>query len=176
MILLAAGALLASRAEAQGVGQPPPSDDSQQTWHEKDAQKARELGAKGESQMKKGAATTRDKVNEGGQALSAKIVGTKTVTGEVADVSADQVTVKKDDGTPMNLRLTPSTKVTIGGQKASRGSLQQGAEVRASYAQSGGEATAQKIDVTRTPSAGESTRTPSTGGKRSRSSGGSPAR
>jgi hypothetical protein len=168
MILLAAGAILASRAQAQGVGQPPPSDDSQQTWHEKDAQKARELGAKGESQMKKGAATTRDKVNEGGQALSAKIVGTKTVTGEVADVSADQVTVKKDDGTPMNLRLTPSTKVTIGGQKASRGSLQQGAEVRASYAQSGGEATAQKIDVTKTPtgSSGPSRSSGSSGSSR----------
>jgi hypothetical protein len=148
MILLAAGAMLALRASAQSStgSQQPPADTGQST-----AEKARELEQKGEQQAKEGAQSAGDKVNEGGQALTAKVVGTKTVTGQISDVSADQVTVKRSDGTPMNLRLTGSTEVTIGDQKASRGSLQQGAEVRASYAQSGGEATAMKIEVTKTP-------------------------
>ncbi len=158
-ILLVAGALFASRAGANGTAsdsqQPPPSDQSQ-TWYQKDAQKARELGQQGAGAVKKGATSARKKVNEGGQAATAKVVGTKTVTGQIADFSQDQVTVKKSDGTPMNLRITESTQVTVGGQKGSTGSLQQGDEVRATYAESGGSATAMKIDVKRTPGSSSS--------------------
>ncbi len=138
MILLAAGAVLASRADAQssGAAQQPPTDSSQKTWYQRDAQKAR------------------DKVNEGGNAASAKVVGTRTVTGRVADVSQDRVTVKRSDGKPLSLRITGATKVTSGGKKSSVGALQQGDEVRASYAQSGGSATATKIDVRRSAPTG----------------------
>lgn len=152
-ILLAAGAMLASRAGAQattGDAQQPPSDKSQ-TWYEKDAQKAKELGEQGAGAVKKGATSAGKTVNEGGQAATAKVVGTKTVTGRIADVAQDAVTVKKSDGTPMSLRVVDSTKVTVDGQKGLVGSLKQGDEVRASYAQSGGSATAMKIDVTRKP-------------------------
>jgi hypothetical protein len=152
-ILLAAGALLASRALAQGAAgesqEKPPTDEK--TWYQKDADKARELGQEGADATKKGATTAKEKVNEGGHAATAKVVGTKTVTAKVADVSKDQVTLKlkKSDGTPMNLRLTDSTKVTVAGEKGSVGSLHQGDEVRASYYESGGSATATKIDVKR---------------------------
>lgn len=158
MILLAAAATLASRAGAEGTtgdAQQPPGRS--QSWYQKDAQKARELGQQGEGEMRRGAAGARDKLNEGGQAASAKVVGTKTVRGEVADVSRDQVTVKRSDGAPLGLRITASTKVTVDGQKGSIGSLQQGDEVRASYAQSGGSATATKIDVRRSASGASST-------------------
>lgn len=149
VILLAAGAVLAARAGAQGSQSP---DPSQQTWHERDAAKARELGAKGQKEVDKGASATKKGANSAGQTITSKIVGTKTVTGRISDVSKDQVTLQRSsDGQPMNLRVTDATKVTVGGQKKSVGSLQQGAEVRASYAHSGGEDTAMKIDVTRTP-------------------------
>lgn len=172
MILLAAGTVLASRAGAEGTAsgaqQQPPSDRSQ-SWYQKDAQKARELGRRGEGAIQEGATGARKKLNEGGQAATAKVVGTKTVTGEIADVSQDRVTVKRSDGKPLNLRITDSTRVTVGGKKGSRGSLQQGDEVRASYAQSGGSATATKIEVKRTGSG--STSPGSSSGSRSGTTG-----
>ncbi len=158
VLFIAAGAVLASRVAAQGAtgdSQPPPSDRSR-TWYEKDAQKARELGQKGAGAVKKGASAAGKKVNAGGQAATAKVVGTRSLTGRISQVSQDQVTVRKSDGTPMSLRVVDSTKVTIGGQKGSIGSLQQGDEVRASYVESGGSATARKLDVKRTSEAGSS--------------------
>jgi hypothetical protein len=156
-ILLAAGVLVASQAGARETAsqtqQPPPSDPSQ-SWYQKDAQKARSLGHEGASAVRKGATTARKKLNEGGQAAAAKVVGTKTVAGRIADVSHDRVIVKKSDGAPMNLRVTDSTKVTVDGQKGPVESLRRGDEVRASYAQSGGSATAMKIDVKRTGRSG----------------------
>jgi hypothetical protein len=152
MFLLAAGAVLASRAGAQGSTsdgsqpQPPPSDRSQ-SWYQRDAAKAKELGQKGVDAGKRGASWAGKETNAGGQAATSKVVGTKTVSGEVADVSRDHVTVNRSDGSPMDLRVTGSTKVTVGGKKAQVGALEQGDQVRASYAQSGGAATATRIDV-----------------------------
>jgi hypothetical protein len=162
-ILLAAGLALASRAGAQGTAddkqeQQPPSDRSQQSWYQKDAQKAGELGKKGADATRRGATAAGKKVNEGGQAATAKVVGTKTVTGKIADVSGDRVTVKRSDGTPLDLRVTDSTKVTVGGHAGAVGALRQGDEVRASYAQSGGSATAMKIDVRRSAGAAPGSR------------------
>jgi hypothetical protein len=158
-ILLAAGVLLALPASAQGTAsqsqQQPPSDQSQ-NWYQKDAQKARSLGQQGAGAVQKGATSAGKKLNEGGQAATAKVVGTKTIAGQIAEVSQDRMTLKKSDGTPMNLRVTNSTKVTVDGQKGSVESLRQGDEVRASYAQSGGSATAMKIDVKRTRGSGSS--------------------
>lgn len=154
VILLAAGAVLAARAGAEGKtgSQSSSPPDSQQTWHERSAEKARELGAKGQAGVEKGASATKRGVNSAGQTIASKVVGTKTVTGRISDVSKDQVTLQRSsDGQPMNLRVTDGTKVTIGGKEKPVGSLQQGAEVRASYAHSGGEDTAMKIDVTKTP-------------------------
>jgi hypothetical protein len=163
-ILLAAAAALASAARAEGnsaADSQPPSDQSgSQSWYQRNAEKARELGDRGTGAVKRGASATGKKVNEGGQAATAKVVGTKTVAGELADVAADQVTVKQPDGTPLSLRITESTKVTVGGKQGSVGSLQQGDEVRASYAQSGGSATAMKIEVRRSASS------PSSAGRR----------
>jgi hypothetical protein len=157
-ILLAAGALLASRAGAQGAASEPQRQPPEQSQprQQSTAEKARELGDKGADAAKRGARSAGKTLNEGGQAATAKVVGTKTVTGRIAGVSHDQLTVKAGDGTPMDLRLTDSTKVTIGGQKASVGALKQGDEVRASYAQSGGSATAMKIEARRmkSPAAG----------------------
>lgn len=159
VILLAAATALASRAGAEGTTgdaqQVPPGRS--QSWYQKDAQKARELGKQGEGAMRRGAAGARDELNAGGQAASAKVVGTKTVAGEIADVSKDQVTVKRSHGAPVGLRVTAATKVTVDGRKGSIGSLQQGDEVRASYARSGGSATATKIDVRRSASGASST-------------------
>lgn len=161
-ILLAAAAALASGARAEGntaESQQPPSDQSgSPTWYQRNAEKARELGDRGAGAVKRGASATGKKVNEGGQAATAKVVGTKTVAGELADVAQDRVTVKQRDGTALNLRITDSTKVTVGGQKGSVGALHQGDEVRASYAQSGGSATAMKIEVKRSPSSSSSGR------------------
>jgi hypothetical protein len=119
-ILLAAGALLASRAGAQAATSEPqrPPPEQSQPRQETTAEKARALGNKGADAAKKGASTAGRKLNEGGQAATAKVVGTKTVTGRIADLSHDQLTVKAGDGTPMDLRLTDSTKVTLGGQNA----------------------------------------------------------
>jgi hypothetical protein len=145
IILLAAAALLGTRAGAEGNSgdaQKPPSDSSQ-SW----SQKAQDLGQQGVDAAKKGASTAADKVNEAGQAVNATVTGTKTVTGRIAEVSKDQVTMKGSEGTPLNLHLTGSTEVTVGGQKGSAGQLKQGDEVRATYAQSGGSATATKIEV-----------------------------
>lgn len=152
-ILLVAAAILASRAAAQAStgdtpGQQPPSDGSR-SWYQKDAAKAKELGQKGVDATKRGASWAGKEANAGGQAATSKVVGTKTVTGRVADVSQDHVTVNRKDGSPMSLRVTGSTKVTVGGKKAAVTSLEPGSEVRASYAQSGGAATATRIDVTR---------------------------
>jgi hypothetical protein len=166
MILLAAGLTLASQARAQASGgdgaqQTPPTDPSQKSWYQKDAERARELGKRGTDATRRGASAAGKKINEGGQAVTAKVVGTKTVTGRIAGVSKDRVTVNRSDGTPLDLRLTGSTKVTVGGKQGSVGALQQGDEVRASYAQSGGSATATRIDVQRAPPATRSPRPPS---------------
>ena len=114
IILLAAGALLAARASAQGGGsnQQPPADEK--SWYEKGTDEAKELGQQGEDAAKKGASSAGQKMDE--------LTGTKTLTGKVADVSQDQVTVKAGD-TPMNLKVTGSTEVTVDGEKASVGSL-----------------------------------------------------
>ena len=147
-ILLVAAGLLASRAGAQGTGgsnQQPPAD--KQTWYQQGEEKAKELGQEGEDAAKKGASSAKKSLSEADQAATDKVTGTKTVTGRIADVSKDQVTVKGSDGSPLNLKMTPSTQVTVGGQKGSAGSLQQGEEVRASYTESGGSATAKRIDV-----------------------------
>lgn len=159
-ILLAAAAALASGARAEGntaADSQPPSDQSgSRSWYQRNSEKARELGDRGAGAVKRGASATGKKVNEGGQAATAKVVGTKTVAGKLAEVAQDQVTLEQRDGTPLKLRITDSTKVTVGGQKGSAGSLQQGDEVRASYAQSGGSATATKIEVKRSASSSPS--------------------
>jgi hypothetical protein len=134
MILLAAGALLASRAGAQGESQPP---SDQKSWYQQ-----------GEDKAKQGAESAEKKMNEAGEAATAKVVGTKTVTGKVADISKDQVTVNAA-GTPVNMHVTGSTQVTIDGEKSSLDSLKQGDQIRASYAHSGGESTATKLEVKR---------------------------
>jgi hypothetical protein len=149
MILLAAGALLASRAGAQsesGGSSQPPSD--QKSWYQKDADKAKELGQQGADAAKKGAESAGEKVNDAGQAATAKVVGTKTVTGKIADMSKDQLTVSAA-GTPVNMHVTHSTQVTVDGEKSSFDSLKQGDQIRASYAHSGGESTATKLEVKR---------------------------
>jgi hypothetical protein len=166
-ILLATAALLASQAAAEDAQQQP--SDKSQPWYQKDAEKARQLGQEGVDATKQGADRAAQELNAGGQAATSKVVGTKTVTGQVADVSQEQVTVNRNDGTPMQLRVTPSTKVTVRGQSASVASLQRGDEVRASYAQSGGSATATQIDVN--PPAGASSGTGSGGGAGSGSTG-----
>jgi hypothetical protein len=165
LIPLAAAAALASQAGAEGntsdtQQQPPPTEKSQ-SWYQRDAQKARELGQKGVDATKRGATSAGKAVNSGGQAATAKVVGTKTVTGRIADVSKEEVTVNRSDGTPLKLRVTDSTKVSVGGKQRSVSSLTQGDEVRASYAQSGGSATATKIDVTRTGAASRPARSKS---------------
>jgi hypothetical protein len=147
-ILLAAGALLASRVGAQGStgssNQQPPSD--QKSWYQE-----------GEDAVKEGASSAGKALNEAGQSATDTVVGTKTVTGRITKVSEGQVTLKKsDDGSPMNLGLTDSTKVTVGGKEGSAGSLRPGDEVRASYAQSGGSSTARKIEVQKAPASGSS--------------------
>ncbi len=149
-ILLAAAVTLAARASAEDnatdAQQPPPGKS--QSWIQKDEAKARQLGREGVNAGKRGAAWAGKEVNAGGQAANAKVVGTRTVTGRVADVRPEEVTVSRSGGAPLKLRVTRSTKVTVHGQSASATSLQQGDEVRASYAESGGAATAMKIDVT----------------------------
>ena len=149
-MLLAAGALLAARAGAEGASDAQqPSSPPSQSWYQRDAQKARELGQRGETAAKKGASSAGKELNAGGQALNAKVVGTKKLTGEIADASPDRVTVRKSDGTSLDMRITGSTKVTVDGKKAAARSLKPGDEVRASYAESGGAATATKLDVKR---------------------------
>jgi hypothetical protein len=165
MVLLAAGALLASRALAQGESggsnQQPPSD--QKSWYQKDAEKAKELGQQGADAAKQGAESAGKKVNEGGQAATAKVVGTKTLTGKIADVAQDQVTVKAGDAA-LKLRITDSTQVTVDGEKAQVGSLKEGDPIRASYYQSGGESTAMKLEVKRnSPTFGTTDSTPPQG-------------
>jgi Cu/Ag efflux protein CusF len=156
MISFAAGALLAAQASAQGTGggsnQQPPADEK--SWYQKDAEKAEELGQQGVDATKKGAQSAGQKLDEAGEAAEAKVTGTKTLTGKVADVSQDQVTVKAGDAAPLNLRVTASTQVTVDGEKASVDSLKQGDKVRASYKQSGGTSTATKLEVKRSGSSG----------------------
>jgi hypothetical protein len=157
MILLAAALGLASRAGAEGARssdapqQPPPSDRSDQTGNKTNAQKARELGQRGTDAVRRGASAAGKKVNEGGQAATAKVVGTQTVSGRISGVSPERVTVKPSEGAAVELRLTESTQVTVGGQKGSVGALHEGDDVRASFARSGGSATAMKIEVKRSP-------------------------
>ena len=148
MILLAAGALLASRAGAQGSSgsSPPPSDQKSMVQQGED--KAKELGQQGEDAAKQGTESAQKKANEAGQAATAKVVGTKTVTGKIADISQDQVNVDAA-GTPVNMHVTGSTQVTIDGEKSSLDSLKQGDQVRASFTHSGGESTATKLEVKR---------------------------
>jgi hypothetical protein len=158
MILLAGGALLAARASAQSAGggsnQQPPSDEK--SWIQKDTEKAEELGQEGVDATKKGAQKAGKSLDEAGQAAEAKVTGTKTVTGKVADVSQDQVTVQAGTSAPMTLRVTGSTQVTVDGEKTSVGSLKEGDPVHASYKESGGSSTATKLEVKRPASSGVS--------------------
>lgn len=149
-IVLAAVLALAPRAGAGEARSQPPSDKAEQSGT---AERARELGQRGADAVKRGASAAREKVNQGGQAATAKVVGTKTVDGKISGVSPDRLTVKRSDGTRMDLRITDATKVTVGGKEGSAGALRQGDEVRASYAQSGGSATATAIEVKRAPEA-----------------------
>jgi hypothetical protein len=154
MIPLAAGALLAARASAEGSSQQPPADEK--SWVQKDTDKAKELGQEGVDATKKGAKSAEQKAEEAGEAAEAKVTGTKTVTGKVADVSPDQVTVQAGSSAPMALQVTGSTQVTIDGEKASVASLKQGDPVHASYKESGGSSTATKLEVKRPGSSGVS--------------------
>lgn len=92
----------------------------------------------------------REQRNEASQSsaqASAQQQSAKTVSGQVTKVSKDELTVESSGGQPMKLKVNDSTQVTVGGQQKSIDELQQGAQVRASYDESGGDRTAKRIEV-----------------------------
>ena len=48
-------------------------------------------------------------------------------------MSADKITIQRDDLPAVTLHVSPSTKVEVDGKKAAAGQLKQGQDVRASF-------------------------------------------
>ena len=71
----------------------------------------------------------------------------KSVTGTVAQASADELQVDTANQPGMRLKVNNSTRITIDGKDASVSELREGSQVRASYQGNGDQATATRIEA-----------------------------
>jgi hypothetical protein len=71
----------------------------------------------------------------------------KSVTGTVAQASADEVRVDTANQPGIKLKVNNSTRITVDGKDASVSELREGTQVRASYQGSGEQATAVRIEA-----------------------------
>ncbi|GAC1337227.1 MAG: hypothetical protein NVSMB23_03430 [Myxococcales bacterium] len=82
-----------------------------------------------------------------GNAQTAQAGAQQTVTGTLAQASADEVRVDSANQPGMLLKVTGSTKVTLDGKDASAAQLKEGVQVRASYSVVGDQPTAVRIEA-----------------------------
>ena len=68
-------------------------------------------------------------------------------TGTLTAVQDDQITVRTAAGQQMEMKLSDDAQIMMNGQPVQRDRLQQGASVRASYSQEGGEMMVQRLEV-----------------------------
>ncbi len=73
----------------------------------------------------------------------------QTVAGRVIRASSDSVTIDAGQGQERTLEIVPQTLVTLDGQSAMPGDIQQGQDVRASYSTQDGRDVAVQIEATR---------------------------
>jgi hypothetical protein len=71
----------------------------------------------------------------------------KSVTGTVAQASADEVRVDTANQPGIKLKVNNSTRITVDGKDASVSELREGTQVRASYQGTGDQATAIRIEA-----------------------------
>jgi hypothetical protein len=71
----------------------------------------------------------------------------QSVNGTIAQVSTDEVRVDSANQPGLRLKVNPATKITVNGKDASATQLQEGSQVRASYAVVGDQPTALTIEV-----------------------------
>lgn len=81
----------------------------------------------------------------------------QSVTGTLAQASADEVKVDSASQPGLKLKVNKSTRITVDGKDASASDLREGAQVRASYQGSGDAATAIRIEAKSAKGSSETT-------------------
>lgn len=81
----------------------------------------------------------------------------QSVTGTLAQASADEVKVDSASQPGLKLKVNKSTRITVDGKDASASDLREGAQVRASYQGSGDSATAIRIEAKSAKGSSETT-------------------
>jgi hypothetical protein len=94
----------------------------------------------------------------GSQGAQPGAQGEKTVSGKVVRASGQELVLQPSSGagSELKLKMSSSTPVTIDGRQGAAADLKEGAQVRASYQESGGAPTATKIEAQSSGSAGSS--------------------
>lgn len=110
----------------------------------KDDQKLGETKQKDEQRL--GEAQQRESAARD-SAQSAQSGAQQSVSGTVAQASADEVRVDSANQPGMRLKVNGATRVTLDGKDASAAQLQEGTQVRASYAVVGDQPTAVRIEA-----------------------------
>ncbi len=92
--------------------------------------------------------SAQDQTGKGDSSRTAASAGEQqSVTGTVAQVSADEVQVDTANQPGLKLKVNNSTRITVDGKDASASELREGTQVRASYQGTGDQATAIRIDA-----------------------------
>lgn len=85
----------------------------------------------------------------------------QSVSGTLAQASADEVKVDTASQPGLKLKVNKSTRITVDGKDASASELREGAQVRASYQGSGDSATAIRIEANSSKGASDPSASPS---------------
>jgi hypothetical protein len=93
------------------------------------------------------AARTGETATRTGETAAGAAGEQKSVTGTVAQASADEVRVDTANQPGIRLKVNNSTRITVDGKDASVSELREGTQVRASYQGSGEQATAVRIEA-----------------------------
>jgi hypothetical protein len=92
--------------------------------------------------------SARDRTGTGDSSRTPAGAGVQqSVTGTVAQVSADEVQVDTANQPGLKLKVNNSTRITVDGKDASASELREGTQVRASYQGTGDQATAIRIEA-----------------------------
>jgi hypothetical protein len=136
-----------SRAGTEGAGSPTGAGETggaaSGRWDEGGGKTAGEAGG--------GAAASG---GAGGAAGATGHAGDKTVTGKLSKISDDSVTIESGKGQRHELKIVGQTMIRMDGKDASRSQLKEGQEVRASFAEHGGQQVAVRIDAGRAEKGG----------------------
>ncbi len=157
-----------SRSQARGSGSEPsasssaPSSDTSSTTAQGSTASSGAQGSQG----------ARDPLMKPGPAIKAH-ASDDIVSGEIGDVSSDQVSIQSAQGETKTLEIVPQTSITLNGRDATYAELEEGQQVRASFNQVEGRDVAVEIQIGAAPSDAASGAAQGTGSTESGSPGAS---